>query len=238
MVRAWAWVFVQGIEVKKTFAVIVLALTFIPLASCQEAGVDGVVQSTSIAEGWASNSINAVIFRRNSVVSHGDTQYVAFYDPNATVVLAKRTLGTADWEMKRTRYTGGVADAHNSISIMVDGTGFLHVAWDQHGNRLRYCRSVEPGSLDLGSEMPMTGQKELKVTYPEFYRLPDGNLQDQPTVPSSRLGMPTGGTTATGEPIYEGPRGGRLHPLHNGAYGMNPYDSDGNSFASWHCKAL
>jgi ribosomal protein L14 len=107
--------------VKKTITVILLALAFIPLASCQEVGVGGVVQSTSIAEGWASNSINAVIFRRNSVVSHEDTQYVAFYDPNATVVLAKRTLGTPDWEIRRTQYTGGVTDAHNSISIMADG---------------------------------------------------------------------------------------------------------------------
>ncbi|MFH1719601.1 MAG: alpha-L-fucosidase [Planctomycetota bacterium] len=47
-----------------------------------------------VANGWAKNSVNAVVFRRNSVVTHEDTQYVAFYDEDANVVLAKRTLGT------------------------------------------------------------------------------------------------------------------------------------------------
>ena len=59
---------------------------------------------------------------------------------------------------------------------MVDGDGYLHMSWDHHGHPLRYCRSKEPGSLELTEKMPMTGKKEGRVTYPEFYRLPDGNL--------------------------------------------------------------
>jgi hypothetical protein len=129
-----------------------------------------------IAKGWAGNSVNAVIFRRNSVVTHGECQYVAFYDADANVVLARRQLGTETWEVRKTRYKGNVRDAHNSISIMVDGDGFLHMSWDQHGNPLRYCRSKTPGSLDFTEEIPMTGKNEGNVTYPEFYRLPNGDL--------------------------------------------------------------
>jgi hypothetical protein len=130
----------------------------------------------TVADGWAKNSINAVIFRRNSIVSHKDTQIVAFYDPTCTVVLARRKLGSAKWEVRTTGLKGNCADAHNSISIMIDGDGVLHIAWNHHGTPLRYARSAASGSLDLTDPMPMTGQNESQVTYPEFYRLPDGSL--------------------------------------------------------------
>ncbi len=129
-----------------------------------------------IAEGWARSSVNAVIFRRSSVVTHGDHQYVAFYDPESRMVLAKREHGSSAWELATTRYSGNTRDAHNSISIAVDGAGFLHVSWDHHGGRLRYCRGTAPGSLELTDEMPMTGETEGRVTYPELYLLPGGDL--------------------------------------------------------------
>ncbi|MDP8244754.1 MAG: BNR repeat-containing protein [Candidatus Hinthialibacter antarcticus] len=134
------------------------------------------INITPIGLGWARNSINTVIFRRNSVVTHEQTQYVAYYDADSHVVLAKRNLNNQTWETKTTQYKGNTRDAHNSISIMVDGSGILHMSWDHHGHELRYCRSKEPGSLELTEKMPMTGKKENKVTYPEFYRLPNGNL--------------------------------------------------------------
>lgn len=136
----------------------------------------GTTKIIPIAEGWARNSVNAVIFRRNSVVTQNNIQYVAFYDDSANVVLAKRRIGTNDWEIRTTQYKGNVSDAHNSISLMVDGDGFLHMSWDQHNSPLRYCRSIRLGSLELGEEMRMTGKKEQHVTYPEFYKLPDGDL--------------------------------------------------------------
>jgi len=134
-------------------------------------------QSETIAgAGWAGNTVNTVVFRRNSVVSDGQYQYVAWYDTTRHVVLAKRALGSATWEVKQTPYTGNIYDAHNSISIMVDGDGYLHMVWDHHGHQLNYCRSVAPGSLELTDKMAMTGQNESSVTYPEFYRLPAGDL--------------------------------------------------------------
>ena len=45
-----------------------------------------------IAKGWASTSVNAVVFRRNSVASHENSQYVAFYDAEKNVVLAFLTV--------------------------------------------------------------------------------------------------------------------------------------------------
>jgi hypothetical protein len=136
----------------------------------------GDVRVVDVGDGWARTSVNAVVFRKNSLVTHGDVQYIAFYDPQARVVLGKRKLGSDAWELKVTRYQGNALDAHNSISIMVDGAGYLHLAWDHHNSTLRYARSQRPGGLEMSGEMPMTGQDETSVSYPEFHRQPDGNL--------------------------------------------------------------
>ena len=129
-----------------------------------------------VANGWAGNSVNTVVFRKNALVTYRDTQYIAFYDSAGYVVLGKRTIGSAQWQLVTTAYRGNAADAHNCISIMADGAGYLHMAWDHHNNPLHYCRSKTPGSLDMTPMLPMTGQLEQRVTYPEFYRLPGGNL--------------------------------------------------------------
>jgi len=138
--------------------------------------MDDRVEVIPVQPGWAKNSINTVIFRKNSLVSFRDTQYIAFYDSSGYVVLGKRKHGTKSWRLKKTPYQGNTSDAHNTISIMVDGEGYLHVSWDHHNNELRYCKSITPGSLEMTDKLPMTGKAESKVSYPEFYKMPDGNL--------------------------------------------------------------
>lgn len=134
------------------------------------------VITTEVGEAWANNSVNAVIFRRNSVTTFKETQFTAFYDTSSHLVLAKRKLGQRNWEIHQTQYTGNTADAHNTISIAVDGEGYLHVSWDHHNNPLRYAKSRAPLSLELGEKQPMTGMLEQDVTYPEFHNLPNGDL--------------------------------------------------------------
>jgi hypothetical protein len=90
--------------------------------------------------------------------------------------LGKRKLDTSEWEIKRSSYKGNCADAHNIISFMIDGEGYLHLSFDHHGNPLNYCKSLASGSLELGDKIPMTGVDENNVTYPEFYRLNTGDL--------------------------------------------------------------
>lgn len=53
-------------------------------------------------------------------------QYIAYYDANQYVVLGKRNLGSDQWMLKRTPYREICRDAHNSISLAVDGSGYLH----------------------------------------------------------------------------------------------------------------
>lgn len=134
------------------------------------------INETGAGEAWSGNSINTVVFRKNSLTSFNGTQFISYYDAEGFVVLGKRILGQPGWELKKTRFRGNIADAHNSISIVLDGEGYLHMAWDHHGSKLRYCRSIQPYSLELSDEMPMTGRNEAKLSYPEFYRVPDGGL--------------------------------------------------------------
>jgi hypothetical protein len=129
-----------------------------------------------VGTGWARNQINAVIFRRHALASHGDRQYASFYDVAGRVVLAKRTSNSTRWTVQPTSLTADLRDAHNAICMAVDGRGFLHVAWNHHASPLQYCRGLTAHSLELGEPMSMTGERESRVTYPEFLSLPGGDL--------------------------------------------------------------
>lgn len=133
-------------------------------------------KKVNVDEGWAGNSVNTVVFRKNSLVTHNNVQFISYYDADGFVVLGKRKLNEQNWELKRTAYKGNIKDAHNSISIAVDGKGYLHMAWDHHNHPLRYVKSKEPLSLELTEKMPMTGKDENRLSYPEFYHLPNGDL--------------------------------------------------------------
>lgn len=134
-------------------------------------------QSATLPQsGYAATSVNVAVFRGNSVASLGSTQYAGWYDGQGRVVLAKRTLGSTIWQTKVTSLSGNVADAHNGISIHVDGDGILHLSWDMHSTRLRYRRALAPGSLEMGTDSTMVGSLETQTTYPQFFRLPSGDL--------------------------------------------------------------
>ena len=129
-----------------------------------------------VDKGYSCTSVNTAVFRNSSLVTQGDIQYISYYDPEGYLIIGKRELGSDEWTLHRSQYRGNVKDAHNIISMMVDGEGYLHVAFDHHGQRLNYCRSVAPFSLELGEKILMTGIDEDNVTYPEFYLLAGGDL--------------------------------------------------------------
>jgi hypothetical protein len=134
------------------------------------------VEITEAGYGWAKNSVNTVIFRKNALISLNDTQFIAYYDSAGKVMVGKRQLNGHKWELQDSGFTGNVKDAHCSISLTVDGEGYLHLSWDHHGNPLRYAKSKRPFALEFGPKENMTGENESNVTYPEFFRMPNGNL--------------------------------------------------------------
>lgn len=174
--------FSAGKKKLQVFATIILFNSY--AATAQEVTVtttpvkvaDSIYRVPAGRNGWAYNSVNGVVFRKNSLVTYQDTQYIAFYDSAKNVVLGKRKIGESTWVLRTSPYTGNTTDAHNSISIIVDGAGYLHVSWDHHNNALHYARSTAPGALTLGAQTAMTGRNETSVSYPEFYTLPNGDL--------------------------------------------------------------
>lgn len=77
--------------------------------------------------------MNAPIFRKNSVVSFHGIQYTAYYDSTGSVILAKRELGSDIWEEHKTQHTGDINEAHCSISIAVDGNGYIDMVCREAG---------------------------------------------------------------------------------------------------------
>ena len=87
--------------------------------------------------------------------------------------------------MKRSQYKGNINDAHNVACMAIDSEGFIHLAFDHHGQPLNYCRSIAPQSLEMNHKTHMIGREEDNVTYPEFYSLINGDLLFVYTQPST-----------------------------------------------------
>lgn len=129
-----------------------------------------------VGNGYSQTSVNTAVFRNSAVVTCGEKQYVSYYDSAGYVVVGKRLISDSLWTTRRTQYKGNVSDAHNVISMMVDGDGYIHLAFDHHDSQLHYCKSIAPDTLVFGAEEGMIGRDEERVTYPEFYRWADGDL--------------------------------------------------------------
>ena len=158
---------------------VALCLSLAFLASCNSGDAPAEAEKVRlfpVGLGLAGTRVNSTIYRQHSITSDLNFQFIAYYDEEEVVVLGRRLLGASTWETQRTPYRGRTDDPHNVINIAIDGRGFLHMAWDSHRSRLRYCRSLEPGSMLMGEETAMIGNREDCLTYPEFVNLPDGDL--------------------------------------------------------------
>lgn len=129
-----------------------------------------------VGQAYSATSVNSAVFRQGSLVSNDSLQYISYYDGDGYMVLGKRKLDGGKWELSQTPFKGNIQDAHNIISLGLDGNGILHVAFDHHGSPLHYTKTVAPGTLELEELQPMTGVDEENVTYPEFHPLPSGDL--------------------------------------------------------------
>lgn len=110
-----------------------------------------------------------------SILTEGETQYVAYFDSNHRMTVAARALDSDEWEFHPLPSIVGW-DSHNYITMAVDGDGHLHVAGNMHASELVYFRTKRRGSIETLERLPMTGRQEIRVTYPKFLTNPDGQL--------------------------------------------------------------
>lgn len=152
---------------------VMIASSFLPAiasVSAADQPADPSVQVLDIEPVWSGHSV------RFALLTHGDKQFVAYYDANRQLSVAERSLGSKDWKI--TKLDSHVEwDSHNYLTMTVDREGYLHLSGNMHVVPLVYFRSEKP--LDASSLQPvhrMTGDREDRTTYPVFYDGPSGEL--------------------------------------------------------------
>jgi len=109
------------------------------------------------------------------LLTHAPHQFAAYYDAQRRMSVAQRTLNSTNWTVTKLPSTLGW-DSHNYVTMALDRGGHLHVSGNMHCVPLVYFRSKKP--LDAASldRLPMTGDREQRVTYPIFLRDRTGRL--------------------------------------------------------------
>ena len=128
------------------------------------------VKVTEIDEVWAANTVNFAL------KTHGERQFIAYYDAQRMMTVAMRELDSDQWT-KTTLPSRLHWDSHNYVDLGIDQDGYIHVSGNMHGDPLVYFRSERP--YDISAFLPvhrMTGQDEDRVTYPKFFNTRDGDL--------------------------------------------------------------
>ena len=126
-----------------------------------------------LGKGWATNTVNTVIFRERGIFTLGRYQFTAFYAGKRILRLARRNLRSGQVSTFDLRGSYSLDDAHNCASLGYDADGFLHIAYDHHNTGLRYRRSKAPRSIAAWSEeLAMTGNHEDRLSYPSFVPMP------------------------------------------------------------------
>lgn len=110
------------------------------------------------------------------LLTQGNLQFVAYYDPDHVMTVAKRTLDSSQWQYQKLPSVVG-ADSHNNIVMAIDDEGYIHLSGNMHVSKLTYFRTSRPLDITSFKEIDkMTGEKEDSVTYPAFMRGNDGSL--------------------------------------------------------------
>lgn len=114
---------------------------------------------------------------RFCLLTHGDTQYVAYYDSERRMAVVQRNLSEPAFRDKTVLPSTQGWDSHNSITMAVDRAGHVHVAGNMHVDPLVYFRSTKPGDIrTLVKVASMVGSQEQRCTYPRFLKDPNGRL--------------------------------------------------------------
>ncbi|MCZ6632414.1 MAG: BNR repeat-containing protein [bacterium] len=121
------------------------------------------------------------------LLTHGDQQFVAFYDADRHMTVGSRKLGEEIWTLvrlegrwleARNRLSTTVEwDSHNSITMVIDDAEQIHLCGNMHVDPLIYFRTSRPLDVTSFERVDhMVGKNEDRCTYPVFMRGPGGEL--------------------------------------------------------------
>ncbi len=135
--------------------------------------------------------VNGETFQQDALTSFKGFQYATYYDAERHLCVGRRVVGAENWEIIRFRdYHFKGNDTHNVAVIGIcprDGT--IHLSFDHHGSPLHYRVSqpqvaLHPKKFVWSTNLFSATRSELEpgkklshVTYPRFFRTPEGGLQ-------------------------------------------------------------
>lgn len=143
---------------------------------------------------YRTSDINGRSYRNNALVttSVDGTEYQAhaFWNMDGQAVIQVRNDSGGsfgDWTSYVYDGTNSLPDIsptnnsdHRAIMLGFDKDGYLHVAYDHHGNDLHYRKAsnaIDSFDGSLSSESSMLGTNEDNVSYVQFFNAPqDGTL--------------------------------------------------------------
>ena len=129
-----------------------------------------VLEEVPIARVWAGHPVGFCL------LTDAPRQYVAFYDADRWMTVGMRTLGEKEWMLARLPERVGW-DSHNSLTLVLDDAGHLHLCGNMHVDPLVYYRTTAPGDVTSFQRIHrMVGPNEDKCTYPLFLRGAENEL--------------------------------------------------------------
>lgn len=142
---------------------------------------ESIEQVIEIDSVWAGHPVGF------SLYTHGNRQYIAYYNAVRNIVVAQRELSEDSFQLHvlpaTTREThGGTStvlgwDTHNYLTLGVDQEGFIHLSGNVHAHPLTYFRSKEPNDISAMEQVfEMVGTEEQRTTYPRFMVTRDGEM--------------------------------------------------------------
>lgn len=113
-------------------------------------------------------------------VEQNDFQMIAYYDAMRQMSVAVRKMRDVNggpWSYhKLPSFLGW--DAHNKVEAAFDARGHIHVVGNLHVNKLVYFRSSSPYDPRTLKQIDVMVNKDVeqRMTYPEFFKGPNGEL--------------------------------------------------------------
>ncbi|MBI4889118.1 MAG: BNR-4 repeat-containing protein [Acidobacteria bacterium] len=123
-----------------------------------------------IAPVWAGHPVGFAL------LTHGNQQFVAFYDADRHMSVAVRKLNSKQWSI--VRLPSDVKwDSHNYVTMAIDRAGHIHLSGNMHVVPLIYFRTKKPLDIATFEQIPsMVGRNETRCTYPHWLRNANGDL--------------------------------------------------------------
>ncbi len=173
--------------------ILFLTVALTSLTGCSQSGPKGpivmdetgqtetIVQTIEIDSVWAGHPVGFCL------LTHGERQYIAYYNANRNMVVGQRNLNDPEFQLHvmpaTSREThGGTStvlgwDSHNFVTLGIDKQGYIHLSGNVHVHPLTYFRSTKPNDIStLEQVFEMVGSEEQRTTYPHFMLTKDDEL--------------------------------------------------------------